>query len=229
VGRKTGQIYPTRGGLPAIVRTYHDPVRTSIDPADPAVAFYPFLTAVVLPRPIAWVSTRSADGVDNLAPHSFFTVSCVHPPIVQFTSVGRKDSLRNVEATGEFVVNLCPEPLFEKINATATDFPPGVSEFDAVGLEREPSERVKPPRVAASPVALECRLHSLLNLGDSTLVFGNVLLAVVDSDALVDGRPVVDRLRPLSRLGGNEWGDPPTVRQIARIPYAEWVAAQGGD
>jgi flavin reductase (DIM6/NTAB) family NADH-FMN oxidoreductase RutF len=197
-------------------------VRTDFDPANPDPSFYRLLTAVVVPRPIAWVSTVSAAGVDNLAPHSFFTVACVSPPIVQFTSVGRKDSLRNAEATGEFVVNFTPERLFTQINASATNFPPEVSEFDAVGLTREPSARVRPPRVAESPVALECVLHSTVCLGDSTVVFGRVLLAAVSSDVLVDGHPAIDRLRPLSRLGRNEWGDPPTARAIDRIPYGEW-------
>src|SRR3954447_5413309 len=101
----------------------------------PGRQFYRMINSVVVPRPIAWVSSRSAAGVDNLAPHSFFTVSCVSPPIIQFTSVGIKDTLRNVQETREFVVNLAPEPLFEQINATATDYPRGISEFDAVGLE----------------------------------------------------------------------------------------------
>ena len=82
-------------------------------------AFYRVLNSVVVPRPIAWVCSRSADGVLNLAPHSFYTVACVDPPVVQFTSVGRKDSLRNVEETGEFTVSLAPEALFEQINATS--------------------------------------------------------------------------------------------------------------
>jgi flavin reductase (DIM6/NTAB) family NADH-FMN oxidoreductase RutF len=97
---------------------------------------------VVVPRPIAWVLTRSAEGVHNLAPHSFYTVACVQPPVVQFTSVGRKDSLANVEATGDFTVNLVPEELFEQANATGTDFPPDQSEAEAAGIRLEPSERV---------------------------------------------------------------------------------------
>ncbi|MEU0675781.1 flavin reductase family protein [Streptomyces sp. NPDC006172] len=186
-------------------------------------AFYRLLTAVVVPRPIAWVSTLSADGVTaNLAPHSFFTVACTDPPIVQFTSVGRKDSLRNIEATGEFVVNLAPETLFEQINASAVDFPAEEDEFDAVGIEREPSLRVAPPRVAASPVALECRLHSTLGIGNSTLVLGQVVHAVVDEDVLVDGHPDIRRLRPLARLGGDEWSTVGEVRELARIPYRDW-------
>ncbi|MBG6225434.1 flavin reductase (DIM6/NTAB) family NADH-FMN oxidoreductase RutF [Arthrobacter sp. CAN_A2] len=191
------------------------------DPAN-SRAFYKFLTSVVVPRPIAWVSSTSADGVDNLAPHSFFTIASVNPPIVQFTSVGRKDSVRNIEATGEFVVCFTPEELFETVNATGTDFPPDVSEFDAVGLTREPSATVRPPRVGESPVALECRLHLIQEMGDCTLVFGEVLHAVVSEDVLDGDLPSITALRPLSRLGKNEWGSVGTIRGISRIPVADW-------
>jgi flavin reductase (DIM6/NTAB) family NADH-FMN oxidoreductase RutF len=197
-------------------------MRSTFDPDDLGPAFYRLLTAVVVPRPIAWVSSISATGVDNLAPHSFFTVACVNPPVVQFTSVGRKDSLCNIEATREFVVNFTPEPLFEQVNATATNFPADTSEFDAVGIEREPSLRVKPPRVAASPVALECVLHATLCLGDSTVVLGRVLVAAIHSEVIDDGHPEVTRLQPLSRLGRNEWGTRAEVLDIARIPFKEW-------
>jgi len=198
-------------------------VRHDVDPAAMAPrAFYRFLTAVVVPRPIAWVSSRSADGVDNLAPHSFFTVSCVDPPIVQFTSVGRKDSLRNVEATGEFVICLTPERLFEQVNATGTDFPPGISEFDAVGVRREASLRVAPPRVADSPVALECTLYRTLELGNSTVVMGRVVHAAVTADVITDGHPDVRRLAPLARLGRDEWSTLGEVRRISRISHSDW-------
>ncbi|OIJ68130.1 flavin reductase family protein [Streptomyces mangrovisoli] len=206
------------------MRVDHSP--ESMDPG----SFYRLLTSVIVPRPIAWVSTLSADGrTANLAPHSFFTVASTDPPIVQFTSVGRKDSLRNVEATREFVVNFAPEPLLEQINATATDFPRSEGEFDAVGVEREPSSRVAPPRVAASPVALECTLHATLGLGDSTVVFGRVVHAVVSADVLADGRPDIRLLRPLSRLGGNEWGTIGQVHDLARIRYRDLPAGQGPD
>ncbi|AQA15270.1 MULTISPECIES: flavin reductase family protein [Streptomyces] len=186
------------------------------------VPFYKLLTSTIVPRPIAWVSTVSGDGAANLAPHSFFTVAAVDPPIVQFTSVGRKDSLRNVEDTGEFVVNLAPEALFEQVNATATNFPHGVSEFEAVGVAQEPSARVKPPRVAGSPVALECVVHGTLGLGNSTVVLGRVVHAVVDDEVMVDGHAEISRLRPLSRLGKNEWGTVGDVRDLARIRYEDW-------
>ncbi len=200
-------------------------MRIDFDPAEmDRTSFYRLLTATVVPRPIAWVSSMGADGTANLAPHSFFTVACVSPPVVQFTSVRRKDSLRNVEETREFVVNLAPEELFEQVNATATNFPRGMSEFEAVGIAAEPSLRVKPPRVAASPVALECVLHSTVLLGDSTVVFGRVVHAAISESVLSDGHPEIDRMRPLSRLGKDEWGTVGELKEIARIPYADWQA-----
>ncbi|CAG6397068.1 flavin reductase family protein [Streptomyces cocklensis] len=198
-------------------------MRIDFDPAQlDRTTFYRLLTATVVPRPIAWVSTTSAAGTDNLAPHSFFSISCVSPPVVQFTSVGRKDSVRNVEETGQFVVNLAPEHLFEEINATGTEFPHGVSEFDEVGIAREPSLRVKPPRVAASPVALECELHSTVRLGDSTVVFGRVVHAAVSEAMMTDGHPDVHKLRPLARLGKDEWSTLGEVLEIKRISVQEW-------
>lgn len=195
-------------------------MRTEWTPDDlPGRDFYKMLTSVVVPRPIAWVSTTSPDGVDNLAPHSFFTLSCVEPPIVQFTSVGRKDSLCNVEHTGEFVINLAAEPLQDQVNASATPYPANTSEFDALGIEREASAQVRPPRVAASPVALECGLHSTVGLGDSTVVFGRVLRVAVAPEALVDGHPEITLLRPLARLGRNEWSTLGEVRALDRLPY----------
>jgi flavin reductase (DIM6/NTAB) family NADH-FMN oxidoreductase RutF len=203
--------------------------RTDFDPAELGHgAFYSVMTAVIVPRPIAWVSSRSADGVDNLAPHSFYSVSSVDPPIIQFTSVGRKDSLKNIEATGEFVVCLTPANLFEQVNATGTNFPAGVSEFDAVGLEREPSHRVAPPRVAASPVALECELHTLVAFGSSTVVMGRVLHAAIADSVLEDNKPQVAKLDPISRLGGNEWGHTTQIEEITRIDYRDWPGHYGG-
>lgn len=203
-------------------------MRTDIDPGELGHGrFYKVLTSVVVPRPIAWVSTRSAAGVDNLAPHSFFTVSCVDPPMVQFTSVGKKDSLRNATETGEFVVCLASESMFERINATGTNFPAEISEFTEVGLTAEPSATVAPPRVKESPVALECRLEQALELGDSTVVIGRVLHAAIDADVFeTDARghslPAIERLRPLARLGRNEWSTIGKVLDITRIPYEDW-------
>lgn len=184
--------------------------------------FYALLNSVVVPRPIAWVSSLSAAGVLNLAPHSFFTVSSVQPPMVQFTSVGRKDSLNNVEATREFVVNFAAEHLYEQVNASGTNFPPEISEFEAIGVTAEPSRTVAVPRVAESPVALECTLHTTLELGDCTLVIGQVRHLAIDETMLDGNHPDIHRLRPLARLGKDEWTTLGEVRSITRIRYTDW-------
>ena len=195
--------------------------RRDFDPAELGPQIYPLLNSVVVPRPIAWVSTTSPTGVDNLAPHSFFTIAGIDPAVVQFTSVGEKDSLRNALATGEFVVSLCTEPMLEKINATGTDYPADTSEFDAVGVTREPSLRVAPPRVAESPVALECRVVATQVFGSCTVVFGQVVHLAVDEAVLRDGRPAIDLLRPLARLGANEWSTIGAVSDHRRVPFSE--------
>lgn len=177
---------------------------------------YPLLTSLVVPRPIAWVSTVSTDGVGNLAPHSFFSVACAHPPIVSFTSVGAKDTLANVRATGEFTVSVATEDLHLQVNASSAPYAAGVDEASELGLAMTPSGVVAPPRVAASPAALECRLHSTTELGDSTLVLGEVVAFWVDDDAMLDGLPDIARLRPVSRLGRNQWGRPPEVFALDR-------------
>ncbi len=112
--------------------------RVDFNPADLGPAVYPLLNSIVLPRPIAWVSTRSQDGHDNLAPHSYFTVASVAPPVVCFTSIGEKDTLRNIRETGEFVVNVTPRGLLAQVNGSSTGFPPERSEFDEVLPENPP-------------------------------------------------------------------------------------------
>lgn len=190
---------------------------------DPEVKGYPLLTALVVPRPIAWVSTLSADGVGNLAPHSFFTVACADPGIVQFTSIGAKDTLRNVRETGEFVVNVAPRRLLHEINGSAARFDAGTDEADVLDVPMEDSELVAPQRVVDSPAALECRLHSTVDLGTSTLVLGTVLAASVKPEVLEGTHPTMAGLQPLSRLGRNEWGLPPDVVAIDRPQRPEDV------
>jgi flavin reductase (DIM6/NTAB) family NADH-FMN oxidoreductase RutF len=169
------------------------------------------------------VSTTSAAGVDNVAPHSFFTVASQYPPVVQFTSVGRKDSLRNIEETGEFVVNVVTEQLALVANETATDFPRELDEFDEVGVEREPSALVRPPRVAQSPVSLECVAVGFHPFGTdvsaSTVVFGRVLRIAVSESILRDGRVDVRLLQPVARLGGPYWATIGEVLTIHRRKY----------
>lgn len=193
-------------------------VRTVIEPGDSGPGrFYRLLTATIVPRPIAWVSTLSADGVANLAPYSFFTVASTKPPVVQFTSVGRKDSLRNIEETGEFVVNIATVGLMEKVNASSAAFDHEVDEFAEVGLGTEPSARVRPPRVAQSPAAIECALRQVVEVGDSFVVMGDVLAVALAPEVLAeDGAPAFDVLGPVSRLGRTEWGLTPDVRVLER-------------
>jgi flavin reductase (DIM6/NTAB) family NADH-FMN oxidoreductase RutF len=185
-------------------------------PGDQGVNGYRLLTALVVPRPIAWVSSVSADGVGNLAPHSFFTVASAKPPIVQFTSVGAKDTLHNILATAEFTISLASRPLLDDVNGSSATYDAAVDEARELGIAMAPSAVVRTPRVAASPASLECRLHDTLPVGDSTLVFGEVVAVTVDPDVMVDGRPAFDRLAPLARLGGDEWGLPGEVITVAR-------------
>ncbi len=195
--------------------------RLSIRVADLAEGgTYPWLTATVVPRPIAWVSTLDAEGVLNLAPHSFFTVASAEPPIVAFTSVGTKDTLANIRATGEFVVNLTPRRLADQVNVTGTNFPPGIDELTQAGLTAQPSDVVAPPRVAESPVAIECVSEGERSFGRSTMVFGRVVhLSVWASVLAPDGLPDVRLLDPVSRLGREEWGALGEVFSLVRPRY----------
>ena len=188
---------------------------------------YRLLTALVIPRPIAWVSTVDRSGTTNLAPHSFFTVASSDPGIVQFTSETRKDTLRNIEATGEFVVNLAPRSLLWQVNASAVHFPPGTSEFTEASIRTEPSAAVAPPRVADSPAALECTLHQVVPVGRSFLVLGLVRHIAVDEAVLDErGRPAAERIDPLSRLGGSLYGTLGEILHLKRIPLEEWEAGK---
>lgn len=171
----------------------------------PDGAPYRMLTGVVVPRPIAWVSSLDREGRRNLAPHSFFTVASGDPPIVLFTSMGRKDSLRNIEATGEFVVNLVPRRLLDQMNASAASVPGDVDEFDLVGLETTESTYVAPPRVSAAPAAMECRLVKVDPVGDGFLVLGEVLAFWVDEEALDGDRPQEWVLDPIGRASGSRY------------------------
>ena len=174
---------------------------------------YQWMTSTILPRPIAWVSTASADGVTNLAPFSFFQGVTASPPTLMFVPANtrdgqKKDTLRNIEQLPEFVVNLVPHALSSVMNDTAANLPYGESEFEKFGIASAPSERVRPPRVAAAPVAFECALHSIVAIGEGGLaanvVFGRILAAHVREDVLgADGQPDPGKLDLVGRLGGN--------------------------
>ncbi len=178
---------------------------------------YPILGALVVPRPIAWVSSRSPQGIDNLAPHSFFQIVSTSPPIVMFSSIGGKDTTRNIRHSGEFVVCGTPAHLIKLVNLTGVEFPPEVSEFDELGLIREPSKLVAPPRVQDSPYALECTLVDVTTLGNGVQVFGEVRLIAISEQVLVGDRVDNVKLDLVSRLGGNEWGHNGPVTELARV------------
>jgi flavin reductase (DIM6/NTAB) family NADH-FMN oxidoreductase RutF len=178
-----------------------------LDPARVAAPeMYRFLISAVVPRPIAFVSTRAADGSVNLAPFSYFNAISSVPPLVGISIVGRpgddKDTLRNIRETGEFVVNLVCEPMLPAMARTAGDWPRGTSEFEIAGLTPAPSERVAAPYVSESPLQLECRLHREVPLGNSILVVGEIVLARVSDEVLTEGRVDPLKLRPVGRLGG---------------------------
>jgi len=165
-------------------------------------------TALVVPRPIGWISTLSAAGVVNLAPYSFFNMISSSPPFVMFSSADRKDSQRNAEETGEFVANLASYELKDAMNATSAPFAPGVSEPARIGLEMAPSRQVKPPRVARTPAALECRYFKTVELHSadgkrnrSSVVIGEVVGIYIDDRVIVDGMIDITRMRPVARLG----------------------------
>ncbi|OGB46418.1 MAG: Asp/Glu/hydantoin racemase [Burkholderiales bacterium RIFCSPLOWO2_12_FULL_65_40] len=150
--------------------------------------------AIVGPRPIGWISTQNAAGALNLAPYSFFNAFNYVPPIVGFASIGTKDTLRNIEATGEFVWNLATRSLADAMNQSCAAVPPEVSEFDLTGLTPLPSTRVRPPRVAESPVTFECRSTQILQLqgidGEAVptwLILGEVVAVHIDQALLKDG------------------------------------------
>ncbi len=176
---------------------------------------YKLLIGSVVPRPIAFVSTISAEGVFNAAPFSFFTVASSNPPVVVFT-VGnrarpdpRKDTLRNITTGRDFVVNIVSEEIGQKMNLCAGDYPPEVDEFELSGLTPAPSDLVKAPRVAESPINMECRLlytismSNLINGGN--LVLGEVVRFHIDDGYFNNFRIDQDKLRAIGRMAGNSY------------------------
>jgi flavin reductase (DIM6/NTAB) family NADH-FMN oxidoreductase RutF len=174
-------------------------------PHDPFKAF-------VAPRPIGWVSTVGPDGEVNLAPYSYFNAVSDNPPTVMFSSDGPKDSSTYAGATEEFVWNLVTYDLREAMNQTSAALPRGENEFAFAGLEMAPSRLVTPPRVAASPVAFECRVIERVQLARNIVTFGQVVGVHVDERHIVDGRFDTAGVRPIARCGYR--GDYATVTEL---------------
>ncbi|HET7040884.1 MAG TPA: flavin reductase family protein [Gemmatimonadales bacterium] len=180
---------------------FYEPAKGHGLPHDP-------FKAIVAPRPIGWISTRDRDGRVNLAPYSFFNAFGAYPPIVAFGSEGYKDSVRNIEATGEFVTNFVTRPLAEQMNRTSAPVGPEIDELTLAGLEAAPCRLVAAPRVAAAPAALECKLLQIIRLHDlegraleNYLTLGQVVGVHIDPRYLVDGIFDLAAAQPIMRGG----------------------------
>jgi flavin reductase (DIM6/NTAB) family NADH-FMN oxidoreductase RutF len=198
-------------------------------------AMYKLLIGCVVPRPIAWVSSVDAHGVRNLAPFSYFMAITHDPPTIAFSASprgvevagvrGKKDTLSNVEATREFVVNVVDDALAEAMNVTSGDYPPGVDEFAQAGLTPLPSVQVKAPRVAAAPISMECRLVQILPVGNLPhhLVIGEVVHLHLRDDVYdpASGRIDMRRLRPVGRLAGQMYTHVHDIFEMKR-PAADY-------
>ena len=189
------------------------------------------LTGVVVPRPIAFVSTMSASGLVNLSPFSFFNAVAYDPPTLVFScskyAAGwpdkKKDTLANIEETGEFVVNVVVDDIAEAMNQTAAEYPTEVNEFEVAGLTPAPSDLVRPPRVAESPVNMECRLVQVVPIGEGRhqhgLVIGEIVLLHIRDDIISGHRINHQKLRPTGRLAGNMYCHTGDVFEFPRPVY----------
>lgn len=174
---------------------------------------YRLLTGLVVPRPIAWITTVSKAGITNLAPFSAFTFVSPKPPMLAI-SVGQKagvykDTAQNILATEEFVIHIADTPLLVPLHASSEEFPPDVSEVEQLGLETTPSRFVRPPRLVAAPVAMECRFRQCLEFGDtrSRLIVGEVLTFHLREGLIQNGKVETEALNPICRIAGPRYAD----------------------
>ena len=193
------------------------------DKRDRSVLRHDPFKAIVAPRPIGWITSVDADGRTNLAPYSFFNGVNSRPPLVMFASEGRKDSVTNIEATGEFVCNLATWDLREAMNATSAPLAHGVNEMERAGLTAGPSRLVRAPRVAEAPCGLECRLLRILTLDDLAgrptdchVVFGQVVGVHIDDHFIKDGLLDTAAMQPIARCGYDEYAAVESVFSMAR-------------
>jgi flavin reductase (DIM6/NTAB) family NADH-FMN oxidoreductase RutF len=177
----------------------------------PHQSIYKILTGSILPRPIGWISSIDIDGRPNLAPFSFFNVVCSNPPTVLFCPLVRgtdgkpKDTLNNVRATNEFVVNIVTEELIDAMNATSIEGPPDLNEFEFAGLTLTPSVTVKPPRVKESPIHFECKVKQIIDINDApgggSIVIGTIIHIHVEERVMFGTDKInLMALRPIGRL-----------------------------
>ncbi len=187
---------------------------------------YKLLIGAIVPRPIAFVSTLSKEGVANLSPFSFFNGVSSDPPCLMISTTYRssdgekKDTARNIEATNEFVVNVVTEEIVGPMNQTSAEYAQDISEFKKAGLSQAPSKIIKAPRVAESPINLECKLYQTLNIGNpgpgsSILFIGEIVYYHIREDIYQDGRILTEKLKPVGRLAGTTYCP---IREIFNIP-----------
>jgi flavin reductase (DIM6/NTAB) family NADH-FMN oxidoreductase RutF len=193
---------------------------------------YKLLVSTVTPRPIAWVVSQDVKGVLNAAPFSFFNVLSGDPAVVGIGIGNRqpgqaKDTRANIRETGEFVVNLVSEENAKQMNITAIEFDASVDEMEQAGLTRLPSVRVKPPRIAESPVAMECELLQIVDLGESGIVLGRVVAMHVHDDLVLDpAKRYIDtpKMKLIGRMHGMGWyARTSDLIEMPRIPLSEWT------
>ncbi|MBZ0279478.1 MAG: flavin reductase family protein [Anaerolineae bacterium] len=201
-----------------------------IKPSDlPHKEMYKLMIGSIVPRPIAWVSTINAEGQPNLAPFSFFTAVCSSPPTILFcpgirdADAAHKDTLYNVQATGEFVVNIVSEPLAEAMNITATELPAEINEFERAQVTAVPSLTVRPPRVAESLIHYECKLNQIITISDQpgggNIVIGTVLHLHIDDSVYLEGNKIdLHKLEAIGRLAGPSYCRVNDFFDIHRLP-----------
>jgi flavin reductase (DIM6/NTAB) family NADH-FMN oxidoreductase RutF len=189
--------------------------------------FYLLMTALVIPRPIGWMSTVSASGVRNLAPYSYFNLMGSDPFYVAFGSTGVKDTLTNVRETGQFVVNIATMHLLEQMNFTSGDFPREEDEFGWAGLTPVPSAKVLPPRVGEARAHLECERVQVVSDGNTHITLGRIVHAHVDPSVWKDGRVDARLLDPICRLSGSAYGSLGDLFGVKRPRWKEVAGTTG--
>jgi flavin reductase (DIM6/NTAB) family NADH-FMN oxidoreductase RutF len=185
------------------------------DPTEhPLLETHKLMIGSIVPRPIAFVSTLSKDGLENLAPFSYFNGICSNPPSIMFCPARRgydgktKDTLNNIRDTEEFAVNIVSEDFAEQMVSTSTDFEPEVNEFEISGLTPEPCQKIAPPKVAEAKISFECKLNKIIPVGNEGpgggfVIIGTIVLFHIDDDVYEDGYINLGKLRPIGRLAGN--------------------------
>lgn len=211
---------PSHPSPPRVLDTHLE-----VGPDDwPEREFYLMMTALVIPRPIGWISTISPEGVRNVAPYSYFNLMGSDPFYVAFGSHNEKDSITNLRKVPEFVANIVSLDLLENMNFTSVDFPRGEDEFAWAGLTPAPSVKIRPPRVQEAKAHLECKVMHIVDDGNTHIVLGKIVHAHVSPSVWKDGRVDPKLLDPVCRLAGSSYA---RLGEIVNVPRASWSQIQG--